>query len=74
MKIYFISFLISIIMIALSGIVIFNILDYTDPSITKEGFRYMPTENLVKSLFLSFIIGAITFITAVRIQRLKQNK
>lgn len=74
MKIYFISFLISTVMIALSGIVIFNILDYTDPPVTKEGHKFMPTENLAKSSFLSLIIGAITFIAAVRIQRLKQNK
>lgn len=61
-------------MIALSGTVIFNILEYIDPPITKEGHRYMPTENLAKSSFSSLIIGAITFITAIRIQRLKQNK
>lgn len=58
----------------LSGTIIFNILDYLDPPVTEEGFRYMPTESLLKSLFFSFIIGAITFITAARIQRLKQGK
>ncbi len=61
-------------MIALSGTVIFNILDYIDPPVTKEDHRYMPTESLAKALFLSLIIGAITFIAAVRIQRLRQNK
>ncbi|WP_139166171.1 hypothetical protein [Chryseobacterium jejuense] len=74
MKIYFISFLISVFLIALSGTVIFNILDYTDPPITKDGHRYMPTESLAKASFLSLIIGAITFIAAIRIQRLRQNK
>ncbi|WET48584.1 hypothetical protein PYS58_18695 [Chryseobacterium indologenes] len=74
MKIYFISFFISVITTALSGIVIFNILDYLDPPITDEGFRYMPTESLVKSFFLSLFIGAITFIAAIRIQRFRQNK
>ncbi len=59
---------------ALSGIVIFNILDYIDPPVTKEGFRYMPTESLFKSVFFSIIIGAVVFITAVRIQRQGQNK
>lgn len=58
----------------LSGIVIFNILDYLDPPVTKEGFKYMPTESLVKSLLFSFLIGAVTFITAARIQRLRQDK
>lgn len=58
----------------LSGTVIFNILDYIDPPVTKEGFRYMPTESLFKSAFLSIIIGAIVFIAAVRIQRQRQNK
>lgn len=74
MKIYLISFLISVIMMALSGTVIFNILDYIDPPVTKEGLRYMPTESLLKSLFSSFIIGAVTFIITIRILRLKQNK
>ncbi len=61
-------------MMALSGIVIFNILDYIDPPVTKDGLRYMPTESIVKSFFSSLIIGAITFITAIRIQRLRQKK
>lgn len=61
-------------MIVLSGTVIFNILDYIDPPFTKDRHRYMPTESLVKASFLSLIIGAITFIAAIRIQRLKQNK
>ncbi len=59
---------------ALSGTVIFNILDYQDPPVNEEGFKYMPTENLAKSFFFSFIIGAVTFITAARIQRLKHGK
>lgn len=61
-------------MIVLSGTVIFNILDYIDPPVTKEGHRFMPTENLAKASFLSLIVGAITFIAAVRIQRLRRNK
>jgi hypothetical protein len=51
MKIYLISFLISLVMMALSGAVIFNIIDYLDPPVTEEGLRYMPTENLLKSFF-----------------------
>lgn len=74
MKIYFISFLISVVITILSGTVIFNILDYTDPPVTEEGFRYMPTENLLKSSFFSIIIGAVVFIAAIRIQRQRQNK
>ncbi|AZA92169.1 Uncharacterised protein [Chryseobacterium nakagawai] len=61
-------------MMTLSGIVIFNILDYIDPPVTKDGLRYMPIESIVKSFFSSLIIGAITFITAIRIQRLRQKK
>ncbi|MCS4305264.1 MULTISPECIES: hypothetical protein [Chryseobacterium] len=61
-------------MITLSGIVIYNILDYIDPPVTAEGFRYMPTESLFKSTFFSIIIGAVVFITAIRIQRQRQNK
>lgn len=74
MKIYLISFLISLVAMVLSGAVIFNILDYADPPVTKEGFRYMPTESLVKSFFISIITGAIAFITAVRIQRQRMKK
>lgn len=58
----------------LSGVVLFNILDYTDPPVTKEDFRYMPTENIVKSFLSSCIIGAVVFILAIRIQRQRQNK
>ncbi|WP_156172957.1 hypothetical protein [Chryseobacterium lactis] len=74
MKIYLISFLISLVMMALSGAVIFNIIDYLDPPVTEEGLRYMPTENLLKSFFLSIITGAIVFIVAVRIQRQRLKK
>lgn len=58
----------------LSGTIIFNILDCIDPPVTEEGHRFMPTENLAKASFLSLIVGAITFIAAVRIQRLRRNK
>ncbi len=61
-------------MMALSGAVIFNIIDYLDPPVTEEGLRYMPTENLLKSFFLSIITGAIVFIVAVRIQRQRLKK
>lgn len=74
MKIYLISFLISLVMMALSGAVIFNIIDYLDPPVTEEGLRYMPAENLLKSFFLSIITGAIVFIVAVRIQRQRLKK
>ncbi|WP_123862079.1 hypothetical protein [Chryseobacterium artocarpi] len=74
MKIYLISFLISIITMTMSGVVVFNILDYIDPPVTKEGFRYMPAENLLKSFFSSCIIGAVVFILAIRIQRQRRNK
>ncbi|UEQ75682.1 hypothetical protein [Chryseobacterium arthrosphaerae] len=74
MKIYLISFLISVFMTVLSGTIIFNIIDYIDPPVTEEGFRYMPTENLVKSFFSGIFIGAVVFILALRIQRQKQGK
>lgn len=61
-------------MVNLSGIVIFNILDYIDPPVNEEGYRYMPTENLFKSAFSGSMIGAVVFIAAVRIQRQRQNK
>ena len=74
MKIYSISFLISIVMMTLSGVAIFNILECIDPPITEDGHRYMPTENLVKSFFLSIIAGAVIFIFAIRLQRQRQKR
>ncbi len=74
MKIYLISLLISIVLMVFSGIIIFNIIDYLNPPVTEEGHRYMPTESLAKSLFLSAIIGAVVFISILRIQRQRQNK
>lgn len=74
MKIYSISFLISIVMMTLSGVAIFNILECIDPPITEDGHRYMPTENMVKSFFLSIIAGAVIFIFAIRLQRQRQKR
>ncbi|MFP3834985.1 hypothetical protein [Chryseobacterium sp. SIMBA_028] len=74
MKIYFISFVISILMMAFSSVAIYNITDYMDPPVTPDGHRYMPTENIAKALFLSIIIGAVTFISAIRIQRERGKK
>lgn len=74
MKIYLLSFLISLFTMVLSGTVIFNIIDYIDPPVTEQGFRYMPTESLVKSFFISIITGAIAFIAAMRIQRQRLKK
>lgn len=61
-------------MMAFSSVAIYNIADYMDPPVTPDGHRYMPTENIAKPLFLSMIIGAVTFISAIRIQRQKHKK
>ncbi|MGH1520616.1 hypothetical protein [Chryseobacterium sp. JK1] len=74
MKIYLISFIISFFMMAISGVVIFNILQCIDPPVTEEGHVYMPTENLVKSFFSSLAVAAVVFISAVKIQRHQQKK
>ncbi|WP_426477028.1 hypothetical protein ACP3T3_17370 [Chryseobacterium sp. CBSDS_008] len=71
MKIYLSSFVISLIIMLISTVVTYNFVDYLDPPLTEDEHRYMPTENIVKSLFLNFILGAAVFIFAVRIQREK---
>ncbi|UKB79130.1 hypothetical protein [Chryseobacterium sp. MEBOG07] len=74
MKIYLISFVISLLITSVSTVVTYHIIDGFDPAVTEDGRRYMPTENIVKSLFLSFVLGAFVFITSVKIQRKKQKK
>ncbi|NIF07639.1 hypothetical protein F3J23_19630 [Chryseobacterium sp. Tr-659] len=71
MKIYFISFIISIVAMIFSAIIVYNIADCIDPPVPEEKHSYMLTENIVKSFFLSIMSGAIVFITAVRLQRKK---
>ncbi len=59
---------------SISTVITFNIMDCLDPPVTEDGHPYMPTENLVKSLFLSFVLGAFVFITAIKIQRQNLQK
>lgn len=56
---------------SVSTVVTFNIVDTLDPSVTEDGHRYMPIGNILKSLLLSFVLGAFVFIVAVKIQRKK---
>ncbi|MDH5036562.1 MULTISPECIES: hypothetical protein [Chryseobacterium] len=69
MRIYLTSFVISLIMMLFSTMVIYHIVDYSDSSATEDNRHYMSTENIANSLFLSFVLGAVVFISAVRIQR-----
>ncbi len=69
MRIYLTSLVISLIMMLFSTMVIYHIVDYLDPSSTEDNRHYMSTENIANSLFLSFVLGAVVFISAVRIQR-----
>ncbi|WP_131797488.1 hypothetical protein [Chryseobacterium cucumeris] len=69
MRIYLTSFVISLIMMLFSTMVIYHIMDYSDSSATEDNRHYMSTENIANSLFLSFVLGAVVFISAVRIQR-----
>lgn len=58
----------------ISSVVTYNIIDCIDPPVTEDGHRYMPTENIAKSLFLSFILSAIVFITVIKILRRGKKK
>ncbi|BFO66164.1 hypothetical protein NK356_05425 [Chryseobacterium sp. S0630] len=69
MRIYLTSLVISLIMMLFSTMVIYHIVDYLDSSATEDNRHYMSTENIANSLFLSFVLGAVVFISAVRIQR-----
>ncbi len=57
-------------MMLFSTVVTYNIIDCLDPPV-EDGHYYLPTENIVNSLFLSFVLGAVIFISAVRMQRQK---
>ncbi|MFS4474167.1 hypothetical protein [Chryseobacterium sp. T20] len=74
MRIYLTSLVISLIMMLFSTMVIYHIVDYLDSSATEDNRHYMSTENIANSLFLSFVLGAIVFISAVRIQRPSYKK
>jgi len=56
-------------MMLFSTMVIYHIVDYLDSSATEDNRHYMSNENIANSLFLSFVLGAVVFISAVRIQR-----
>ncbi len=56
-------------MMLFSAMVIYHIVDYLDSSATEDNRHYMSTENIANSLFLSLVLGAVVFISAVRIQR-----
>ncbi|WP_126653398.1 hypothetical protein [Chryseobacterium aureum] len=71
MKIYLISFVVSLIFISVSTVITYTIADGLDPSVTEDGHRYTPTGNILKSLLLSMALGAFVFILTVRIQRKK---
>lgn len=58
----------------ISAVVTYNIIDCIDPPVTEDSHRNIPTENIAKSLFLSFILGATVFITAIKILRRGQKK
>ena len=61
-------------MMLFSAMVIYHIVDYLDSSAREDNRHYMSTENIANSLFLSFVLGAVVFIYAVRIQIKKYKK
>ncbi|WP_288375043.1 hypothetical protein [Chryseobacterium culicis] len=71
MKIYLISFVVSLIFMSVSTVITYTIADSLHPPVTEEGQRYMPTGNIVKSLLLNFVLGAFVFILTVKILRKK---
>ncbi|PXW10684.1 hypothetical protein C8D70_1137 [Chryseobacterium sp. CBTAP 102] len=74
MRIYLTSLLLSLIIMLSSTVVNYNIIDCLDPPVPSDGHHYMPNENIANSLFLSFVLGAVVFISAVRIQRQPYRK
>ena len=58
--------LISILSLVIFTIIIYQILSYLNPPITEDGHPYMPTQNILKSIFYSLIIGTIIFFISRR--------
>jgi hypothetical protein len=71
MKIYLISLAISIVVMIVSTFVLYFTYDYIYPPITLDGHRYMPTSNVLKALFFSFLLSILIFYISIRIQKKK---
>lgn len=74
MKIYLISFLISIAILIAAILAVYEIADYTNPPVTAEGKRYMPTENVFIALIYGFFSAILSFFISVRILRRRLEK
>lgn len=69
MKIYIISTVISLVVLFISIVLLYNFFIYIDPPITSDGHKYMPTEQVTKSIFCSLFISIILFFVSVKIQK-----
>lgn len=71
MKINLVSLLISIISMVLLAVLIYQIVSYVSPPVTVDGHRYMPTSNILKAVFFSFLFSVVIFFVSRKI--LKKN-
>lgn len=71
MKIYLISLGASLVAIVICTFILYNIFAYYSPSVSLDGHRYMPLENIFKSVVFSSILSIITFFISIRIQKKK---
>jgi hypothetical protein len=73
MKIYSIAFLISIVVLAVSIVVVYEIADYMNPPVTEDGHRYMPTGNVFITMIYSILFAVLSFFISARILRRKNR-
>ena len=64
-----ISLFVSIISLIIFTLIIYQILSYLNPAVTIDGHKYMPTQNILKSIFYSIIIGIIIFFISKKLIR-----
>ncbi|MDR6923263.1 hypothetical protein [Chryseobacterium sp. 2987] len=74
MKIYLISFLISIAILIITMVAVYETADYISPPVTTDGHRYMPTGNVFIALVYGFLSAILSFFISVRILRRRQKR
>lgn len=74
MKINLISLSISIVSMILLVFVIYQMVDYITPPITIDGHRYMPTSNVLKSVFYSLLLSIIIFFISRKVIKGRMSK
>ncbi len=62
--------IVAVLVFILSVFLLYNIFIYYSPPITGDGHKYMPTEQIVKSIFFSVTLSIIIFIICWKLQQI----